>query len=138
LIWIFRTHELSRLIMFNRDSQFISIVWKSLCLRLSIKMKLFINYHSQIDDQTERANQNVEWYLRSYCSYMQEDWLCQVKYLSSSQVLNLSRLDSSQNSWLEYSSWVEMFNSSIWVESENWNRVLIWNFQLDSSKHEDK
>jgi len=50
------------------------IVWKSLCLRLNIKVKLFIDYHSQIDDQTERANQNVKWYLRSYCSYMQDDW----------------------------------------------------------------
>ncbi len=37
-------------------------------------MKLFINYHSQINDKTKRANQNVEWYLRSYCSYMQDDW----------------------------------------------------------------
>jgi len=60
--------------VFDCDSQFISIVWKSLCLRLDIKMKLFIDYHSQIDDQTERANQNVEWYLRSYCLYMQDDW----------------------------------------------------------------
>ncbi len=50
LIWVFRTHELSRSIMFDRSSQFISIVWKSLCLRLSIKMKLFIDYHSQIND----------------------------------------------------------------------------------------
>ncbi len=74
LIWVFRTHELSRSIVFDRDSQFISIVWKSLCLRLNIKMKLFIDYHSQIDDQTKRANQNVERYLRSYCSYMQDDW----------------------------------------------------------------
>ncbi len=74
LIWVFRTHELSRSIMFDRDLQFISIIWKSLCLRLNIKVKLFINYHSQIDDQTERVNQNVEWYLRSYCSYMQDDW----------------------------------------------------------------
>ncbi len=74
MIWVFRTHELSRSIVFNRDSQFISIVWKSLCLRLGIKMKLFIDYHSQINDQTERVNQNVEWYLRSYCSYMQDDW----------------------------------------------------------------
>ncbi len=37
-------------------------------------MKLFTNYHLQINDQTERANQNVKWYLRSYCSYMQDDW----------------------------------------------------------------
>ncbi len=50
LIWVFRTHELSRSIMFDRSLQFISIVWKSLCLRLNIKMKLFINYHSQIND----------------------------------------------------------------------------------------
>ena len=74
LIWVFRIHELSRLIVFNHDSQFISIVWKSLCLRLNIKMKLFTDYHSQINDQTERANQNVKRYLRSYCSYMQDDW----------------------------------------------------------------
>ncbi len=74
LIWVFRTHELSRSIVFDRDSQFISIVWKSLCLRLNIKVKLFIDYHSQIDDQMKRANQNVEWYLRSYCLYMQDDW----------------------------------------------------------------
>jgi len=50
------------------------IVWKSLCLRLNIKMKLIINYHSQIDDQTKRVNQNVEQYLWSYCLYMQDDW----------------------------------------------------------------
>jgi len=50
LIWVFKTHELSRSIMFDRSLQFISIVWKSLCLRLNIKMKLFINYHSQIND----------------------------------------------------------------------------------------
>ncbi len=37
-------------------------------------MKLFTDYHLQIDDQTERANQNVKWYLWSYCSYMQDDW----------------------------------------------------------------
>jgi len=74
LTWIFRTHELSRSIVFNHDSQFISIVWKSLCLRLNIKVKLFTDYHLQTDDQTERTNQNVKRYLRSYCLYMQDDW----------------------------------------------------------------
>ena len=73
LIWVFRTHELSRSIVFNHDSQFILIVWTFLRLRLDIKVKLFIDYYLQIDDQTERANQNVKWYLRSYCSYMQDD-----------------------------------------------------------------
>jgi len=74
LIWIFRIHKLLRSIMFNHDSQFISIVWKSLCLRFNIKMKLFIDYHLQINDQMKRVNQDVKWYLWSYCSYMQDDW----------------------------------------------------------------
>ncbi len=37
-------------------------------------MKLFTDYHLQIDDQTERVNQNVKQYLWSYCLYMQDDW----------------------------------------------------------------
>jgi len=86
LIWVFRTHELSRSIVFNHDLQFISIVWKSLCLRLDIKVKLFINYYSQINDQTERANQNVE---QSYCSYMQDDWfiwLFMIKFVDNNAI----------------------------------------------------
>ncbi len=92
LIWIFRTHELSRSIVFNRDLQFISIVWKSLCLRLNIKMKLFIDYHSQIDDQMKRVNQNVERYLRSYCSYMQDDWFI---WLSMTEFVDNNAISSS-------------------------------------------
>ncbi len=92
LIWVFRIHELSRSIVFNRDSQFISIVWKSLCLRLNIKMKLFLNYHSQINDQMKRANQNVEWYLRSYCSYMQDDWFI---WLSMTEFIDNNAVSSS-------------------------------------------
>ncbi len=92
MIWIFRTHELLRLIVFNRDSQFISIVWKFLCLRLNIKIKLFTDYHLQIDDQTERVNQNVKWYLRSYCSYMQDDWfiwLFMIKFVDNNAISSL-------------------------------------------------
>jgi len=92
LIWVFRTHELSRSIVFDRDSQFISIVWKSLCLRLNIKMKLFIDYHSQINDQTKRANQNVERYLRSYCLYMQDDWFI---WLSMTEFVDNNAISSS-------------------------------------------
>ena len=76
--------------MFDHDSQFILIVWKSLCLKLNIKMKLFTNYHLQIDDQTERANQNVKWYLWSYCSYMQDDWfiwLFMIEFVNNNVIL---------------------------------------------------
>ncbi len=91
LIWVFRTHELSRSIVFDRDSQFISIVWKSLCLRLDIKVKLFTNYHLQTDNQTERANQNVKWYSQSYCLYMQDDWFI---WLSMTEFVNNNAISS--------------------------------------------
>ncbi len=74
LQWVYWTHDLSSFIVFDRDSQFIFILWKFLCKRLSISLRLFIVYHSQINDQSERVNQNVERYLRFFCSYMQNDW----------------------------------------------------------------
>ncbi len=72
--WVYWTHDLSSFIVSDRNSQFISILWKFLCKRLSISLRLFIAYHSQIDDQSERVNQNVKRYLRFFCSYMQNDW----------------------------------------------------------------
>ncbi len=74
LQWVYWTHDLPSFIVFDRDSQFIFILWKFLCKRLSISLWLFIVYHSQIDNQSERVNQNVERYLRFFCSYMQNDW----------------------------------------------------------------
>ncbi len=74
LQWVYWTHDLSSFIVFDRDSQFIFILWKFLCKRLSISLRLFIVYHSQINDQSERVNQNVERYLRFFCSYMQNNW----------------------------------------------------------------
>jgi len=78
--------------VFDRDSQFISIVWKSLCLKLNIKVKLFTDYHSQTDDQTERVNQNVKRYLWSYCSYMQDDWFI---WLSMTEFVDNNAISSS-------------------------------------------
>ncbi len=74
LQWVYRSHDLPNFIVFDWDSQFIFILWKFLCKRLSIFLQLFIVYHLQIDDQSERVNQNVERYLRFFCSYMQNDW----------------------------------------------------------------
>ncbi len=72
--WIYQTHDLSSFIVSDRDSQFISILWKFLCKWLSIFLWLFIIYHSQIDDQSKRVNQNIKRYLWFFCLYMQNDW----------------------------------------------------------------
>ncbi len=40
----------------------------------------------------KRVNQNVEWYLRSYYSYMQDDWfiwLFMTKFIDNNAILSL-------------------------------------------------
>ncbi len=91
LQWVYQTHDLSSFIVFDWDSQFIFILWKSLCKRLSIFLWLFIVYHSQINDQSEWVNQNVEWYLRFFCSYMQNNWF---KWLFMIEFVNNNILSS--------------------------------------------
>ncbi len=86
LQWVYQSHDLSNFIVFDRDSQFIFILWKSLCKWLSISLRLFIIYHFQIDDQSEQVNQNVEKYLHFFCSYMQNDWfkwLLMIKFINN-------------------------------------------------------
>ncbi len=80
MLWnVYRLHDLLSSIVSNRDFQFISTMWKSLCKRLKITANLFTVYHSEINDQSKWVNQNVECKLRIYCNYMQNDW---VKWIS--------------------------------------------------------
>jgi hypothetical protein len=53
-----------------------------MCRRLKIDVKLFIEYHSKIDDQIERVNIIMKHYLRVYVNYMQDDW---VQWLSDAE-----------------------------------------------------
>ncbi len=75
---------------------------------------------------------------RSINDCLHLNWSRQVEYLSLSRVFNLSRLDSNQNSWLKYLSWIKRFNSSIQIKSAGWDRVLTRNFRFDSLRHEAK
>ena len=72
---VFRLHGLPRTIVSDRGPQFTSDIWKAFCKRLGITSKLSTAFHPQTDGQTERANQDVERQLRTYCNYMQDDWL---------------------------------------------------------------
>ncbi len=76
MLWnVYWLHDLLSSIVSNRDSQFISTMWKSLCKRLRITASLFTVYHSEIDNQLKWVNQDVERELRIYCNYMQNDWI---------------------------------------------------------------
>jgi len=80
MLWnVYWLHDLLSSIVLNRDSQFILIMWQSICKWLKIKVNLLTVYHSEIDNQLKRANQDVQREFRIYCNYMQNDW---VKWLS--------------------------------------------------------
>jgi hypothetical protein len=71
---VWKLHELSSTIVSNRESQFVSLVWKIVCETLKINVKLSTTFYSKTDDQSEIANQEMKRYLRSYYNYQQDDW----------------------------------------------------------------
>ncbi len=89
MLWnVYQLHDLLSSIVSNRDSQFIFIMWKSLCKQLRIIASIFTAYHSEINNQTEWVNQDVERELRIYCNYMQNDWTKWISMIEFSDNVN--------------------------------------------------
>ncbi len=60
-----------------------SSFWQFVCQTLRINVKLSIAFHSEIDEQSEIANQEMKRYLRSYYNYQQNDlskWLSMIEF----------------------------------------------------------
>ena len=70
-------------IVSDRGSQFISHLWKRICQRRRIKIKLSSAQHPETDGQTEIYNKQVKNYLRHYVDYLQDDW---VDYLPDAEL----------------------------------------------------
>ncbi len=95
MLWnVYWLHNLLSSIVLNRDFQFILTMWKSLCKRLRISASLFTVYHSEIDDQSKRVNQDVERELRIYCNYMQNDWVKWISMIKFSDNFNIFSITS--------------------------------------------
>ena len=90
MLWnVYWLHDLLSFIVSNRDFQFISTMWQSLCKQLRIMTSLSTVYHSEIDDQSEWVNQDVECKLRIYCNYMQNDWAKWLSMMKFSENFNI-------------------------------------------------
>jgi len=61
-------------IISNEGSQFATGLMQELNQILGIKSKMSIVFHSQIDGQTERVNQELKQYLRMFIDCRQEQW----------------------------------------------------------------
>jgi hypothetical protein len=72
-------YDASKDVVSNRKFVFTSAYWTNICYHMKMKRRLNIIFHSQIDDQTERQNQNLKHFLRVFCFEKQIEW---IKFLS--------------------------------------------------------
>jgi hypothetical protein len=71
--YIWKLHNLRKIIVFDRGFQFVFKFWKHLTKRLEITALLSIAYHPKTDKQTEIANFFLEQYLRNHVFYLQNN-----------------------------------------------------------------
>ena len=71
---VWRIHGLPADIISDRDSRFTSSTWQTFIAVLGIKPRMSTAFHPQTDGQTERMNQVLEAYLRSFIAQDQDDW----------------------------------------------------------------
>jgi hypothetical protein len=94
---VWKLHELLITMISDRESQFISLVWDTICKMLKIKTKLFTAFHSQTNEQSEIFNQKMKRYLRAYVNHQQNDWanwLSMTKYVSNASISTIIHVSS--------------------------------------------
>uniref|UniRef100_A0A8C5PI99 Uncharacterized protein n=1 Tax=Leptobrachium leishanense TaxID=445787 RepID=A0A8C5PI99_9ANUR len=71
---VVRLHGVLLGIESDRGTQFVSQFWRGFCENLGIRLNFSSAYHPQTNGAAERANQNVEQYLRCFASEKQNEW----------------------------------------------------------------
>jgi len=146
MLWnVYQLHDLLSSIISNRDFQFILIMWQSLCKRLKIKVNLSTIYHSEIDNQSKRANQDVERKLRIYCNYMQNDWakwLSMMKFSDNFNTFSTILMTSFYfnkdfHSWMSFNSDTTDYKMTHQrIETRKIDDIVIWMSELLIFNHQ--
>ena len=63
---VIQYHSLPEILISDRGTQTVAKAWAQICKQLGIQWHLSTGYHPETDGQTERANQEVEAYLRLF------------------------------------------------------------------------
>jgi len=72
---VWRLHGLPKGVVSDRDTVFLSSFCSEVMRLLEVKLDKSLAYHPQTDVQTERVNQILEHYPRTYCMWDQDDWV---------------------------------------------------------------
>lgn len=91
---VYRRFGLPEKIISDRGPQFTSHVTKELGRLLKITLSLSTAYHPQSDGQTERANQELEVYLRIFCTGRPDTW---ARHLIDAEVAHNQRAHAARN-----------------------------------------
>ncbi len=146
MLWNFyQLHDLFSSIVLNKNFQFRSIIWKSLCKQLRITASLFTVYHFEIDDQLKWVNQDVECKLRIYCNYMQNNWVKWIFMMKFSDNFNIFLITSMILFYFNKEFHFQMsFNSDTTdykttherLEARKANDIVIWMKELLNFDHQ--
>src|SRR6266850_1393921 len=71
---VWKQFGLPDVIISDRGPQFTSKVFQEICQHLGINHRMSTAYHPQTDGETERVNQELETYLRIYCTTEPRNW----------------------------------------------------------------
>ncbi|CAA7265736.1 unnamed protein product [Cyclocybe aegerita] len=72
---VFSKHGVPSHVTSDHGSEFVSHFFRGLGKALDIELHFTSGYHPEGDGQTERTNQTLEQYLRTYCNYQQDNWV---------------------------------------------------------------
>jgi hypothetical protein len=72
---VWKYHGLPSAIVLDRDSRFTLEVWKEFLHLCDIHPQMTTILHPQTDGQTERLNQTIEAYIRSFVCHEQKNWV---------------------------------------------------------------
>ncbi|KAL0150720.1 hypothetical protein M9458_053943, partial [Cirrhinus mrigala] len=72
--YVFRFYSLPDDIVSDRGPQFTSRLWSAFFKCLNVNISLSSGYHPESNGQSERLNQEIIRFLRSYCHRNQTDW----------------------------------------------------------------
>ena len=106
---VFAIFRFSLTIVNDRDGQIPSMLWKRLCNRYSISIKLLSVYYLETDGQIKSANRVIKNYFWAYMNHMQENWvdnLLIAQFAMSNHINALMRMtlffvDYSFHSWID-------------------------------------
>ncbi|KAL2886811.1 retrovirus polyprotein [Ceratocystis lukuohia] len=80
---VYAHHGPPEWIVSDRGPQWVGELWKTFCETLGVERRLSTAYHPQTDGATERANQEVQIFLRTRIAMDQQDW---AKWIPAAQI----------------------------------------------------